>query len=146
MLTLSVPTFFRCFHHLQKIDCNSANFGHKNTNYISNERYCPWLFASWVNFWNYFWRSGEICLWKSPFFEGCEEIHTPLVLKGLKSSKGYSNIMVYYCSKNFRSQNPTQIKKLPYREKKKKRWIKWLIKVDKYFVDITKSTKSRYIL
>ena len=44
-LTLSIPTFFHRFHYLQKFVCNSADFGRKNRNYISNERYCPWLFA-----------------------------------------------------------------------------------------------------
>ena len=42
----------------------------------------------------------------------------------LKSSKGCSNIIVYYCSKNFRSQNPTQIKKsftIEGRRRKKKK-------------------------
>ena len=34
---------------------------------------------------------------KIPFFEGCVEIHTPLVLKGLKYAKGkiYGSISMY---------------------------------------------------
>ena len=32
---------FHCFYQLQKIGRNSANFCHKNTNYISNERCYP---------------------------------------------------------------------------------------------------------
>ena len=39
-LTLSIPTFFCCFHHLQKIGCNSADLGHRKTNCIPNGRYC----------------------------------------------------------------------------------------------------------
>ena len=82
-LALSVPTFFHYSHHLQKIDCNSANFGQENTNYISNERYCPRPFASWVKFWNYFWKSGKICFWKSHFLRWGWKSTPPLVLKGL---------------------------------------------------------------
>ena len=42
----STKVFFVCFYHLWKNGCNSAEIGHKNKNYIPNERYCPRLFAS----------------------------------------------------------------------------------------------------
>ena len=46
LLTLSVPNFFRHFHHLQKIYCDLADFGNKNTNHVPSEGYCPCLFAT----------------------------------------------------------------------------------------------------
>ena len=33
---------------------SSESFWRKITNYVSNGKYCPWVFADWVNDWNYF--------------------------------------------------------------------------------------------
>ena len=88
LLTLSVPTFFRHFRHLQKIDRNSADFGNKNTNYVSKEGYCPCLFATWFDFWNYFWKSGEIYFWKFHFLRGGVEIQVGFGLRPKAEAKG----------------------------------------------------------
>ena len=81
-VTLLVPMFFRHFYHLEKIGCNWPDFGPKNTNYIPNKRYCPWLFVGWLNFWNHPWKSGEISFRKFHFMRGVWKSISSWFLKG----------------------------------------------------------------
>ena len=68
---------FHCFHHLQQIGCNSADFGHKNTNYISNERYCPFLLRV-DSFFQITSEKVEKSVYENPIFCGvCGNPHPP---------------------------------------------------------------------
>ena len=77
MLTLSVPTIFCCFHYLQKIGCNQADFCDRNTICIPNERYQPQLFSAWLRFWNCFNKVKKSAFENFIFWGVCEKAHTP---------------------------------------------------------------------
>ena len=69
---------FRHFYHFQKIGCNSANFGHENANYISNERF--YLLNDLI--FEIIFEKVEKTSLKIPFFEGVWKSTHPWYLKG----------------------------------------------------------------
>jgi len=79
-LTLLVPTFFCRFHHLQKVGCNSTDFGY--TMHQMKDIVHAYLQVEF--FFEFISEKVEKYVFENPIFEVCVEKHSPSVVKGLR--------------------------------------------------------------